>query len=230
MNIYYIYAWLRKDGTPYYIGKGKGNRAFDKKRFFKPLDHTRIIILESNLTEVGALALERRIIRWWGRKDLGTGILQNKTDGGEGVSNRVIPDRERKERSKRHAGENHFNYGKFGADNPAAKEYIVITPNNEVLKIKGLHQYCKDNGLTLSNVSWNLNGPNSQGKFLYHVKGYRFFNFTPKLFKEYQKNPPPFIKPKSGSAGIKFICRLCDQKEFSKASASLAMPYLKELF
>ena len=90
MSIYpkqfYVYMYLREDGTPYYIGKGSGKRAWDNssRSFKRPTDESRIAIHTDNLTEDQAFSLEIELIAEYGRKDNGTGILRNLTDGGEG--------------------------------------------------------------------------------------------------------------------------------------------------
>ena len=87
-NHFYTYAYLREDRTPYYIGKGKGERVYKKSKndIRPPKDKSRILILKNNLSEEEAFNHEKYMISIFGRKDLGTGILHNRTDGGEGSS------------------------------------------------------------------------------------------------------------------------------------------------
>jgi len=120
-EMYYTYAYLREDGTPYYIGKGKGDRAYrkDGKPCATPKDKSKIIQLKTNLTEEEAFNHERYMIFILGRKDLGTGILLNKSDGGEGASGCIPSEETRKKRSVRMGGENNPSYGKRGKDSPS---------------------------------------------------------------------------------------------------------------
>ena len=83
MNIYYVYQYLREDNTPYYIGKGKNRRAWSKNHCIAVPDSSRIQIIKNNLTEDEAFQLEINLISQYGRKDLGTGILRNRTNGGD---------------------------------------------------------------------------------------------------------------------------------------------------
>lgn len=83
-RIYYTYAYLREDGTPYYIGRGKGDRAFDTTHRIKVPPRDRVLFLKKDLTYAEASQHEIYMIAVLGRKDLGTGILRNLTNGGEG--------------------------------------------------------------------------------------------------------------------------------------------------
>jgi hypothetical protein len=101
---FYTYAYLREDGTPYYIGKGQGKRAFEKHLFVGVPSKNRVLFLKTGMTEAEAFRHEVYMISIFGRKDNGTGILWNFTDGGEGLSGRVVSEDTKKKQKERATG------------------------------------------------------------------------------------------------------------------------------
>jgi len=109
MNIYtklnppigfYTYAYLRDDGSPYYIGKGLGTRAWKHHTRkngsdLRPVDDAYIVIVAHRLEEHEAHQLECKLILEYGRKDNNTGILRNLTDGGDGSSGKIVSPEQR---------------------------------------------------------------------------------------------------------------------------------------
>jgi hypothetical protein len=87
--MFYTYLWLREDGTPYYAGKGKGNRGFESRGHRVHCPPLERIIIQEWVSETEAFEAEKFLILYYGRKDLGTGYLVNLSDGGEGVSGSI---------------------------------------------------------------------------------------------------------------------------------------------
>jgi hypothetical protein len=84
--MFYTYLWLREDGTPYYVGKGHGDRAYTRVGHKqKPPSIGRMVFYIAR-DEAEAFENEIALIWYYGRKDLGTGCLRNLTDGGEGFT------------------------------------------------------------------------------------------------------------------------------------------------
>ena len=87
-----VYVWLYPDGRPFYVGVGNDRRVKWPKR--NPLCDSIRAKIESQGQEVlievteyadrdSCYQAERRLISLYGRRDLGTGVLSNMTDGGE---------------------------------------------------------------------------------------------------------------------------------------------------
>ena len=94
--LFYVYIAFRLDGSPCYVGKGKGKRYLSHLRrshnpwlrriVAKAGGAIPIVVIRSGLSEPEAFEIEVALIRAIGRK--GSGPLVNMTDGGEGVAGR----------------------------------------------------------------------------------------------------------------------------------------------
>lgn len=189
-NQFYVYAYLRVDGTPYYIGKGSGERCYRDggRPCGPPKDRSRISKLVDGLSEQDAFDLEEWMISGLGRKDIETGILHNRSSGGEGNSGRIVSQETiakmsaaAKNRSLRHnekiveklrrpevqskrlaALRSPEVRAKLSA--ARSRNWVITTPLGENLYVKNLSQFCRENSLNSGHMSRVASGSLPQHK------------------------------------------------------------------
>ena len=110
----YVYTHTRLDTNEvFYVGIGtqdnyiRASRTANRSVFWKNITKKtgwKVNIVFDNLTWDEACDKEKELISFYGRKDIGTGILVNHTNGGDGSNGRVFSKETRKKMSKTRKG------------------------------------------------------------------------------------------------------------------------------
>lgn len=130
-NAFYVYLLLdpRRNYLPFYVGKGKGDRANHHLKYeshaktnpFKKAviqkirrdgKETKVMIWAEGLDEIQAFELEKSLIARFGRRDLRTGILTNLSEGGYGNAGRKFTEEHRRKLSEAAKGRKHTDESK----------------------------------------------------------------------------------------------------------------------
>lgn len=197
---YYTYAYLRENGTPYYIGKGSGGRINNyHSNFVKVPPVERRLLLKRFLLEEEAYQHEIYMISVYGRKDIGTGILINRTPGGDkpprnnkGGWNKGMKMSFTEERGKRisealkgktKSVEHRKNLSQSakGRIPSNIKTYEFIDSNGKCVIVDNLRKFSQENNLTYSTM-----GKLTRGEIKKH-RGYRYVRTLDKVAQEVPK-------------------------------------------
>jgi hypothetical protein len=182
---FYVYVFLRsndsvngKKYSPYYVGKGRGKRAFEKSGRVVPApkDKSYIAFAEEGLTEAEAFSLEIYCIRTYGRIDIGTGVLHNRTDGGEGSSGYVFSEEmkrnfsiNRKGRKMSEEVKKKMSIAKTGvtpsqatreklSQSHSRNKYELIAPDEKIYICMNLTVFGREHGLSRNALSALVRG------------------------------------------------------------------------
>jgi hypothetical protein len=169
--VFYVYTYVI-DGVPRYVGKGKGRRwkthrtapthLGRKLQQVKRSVNEWVIPAFTNCeTEEAAKTEETRLIKLYGRADLGMGTLYNLTDGGEGASGYQQSAEANAKRSvalkgRRKTLQARTNMIQPKADQHKAKislskswKYEVTNPHGETYVVDSLKLFAESHGLKL---------------------------------------------------------------------------------
>ena len=157
---YYVYIFS-KNGVPYYVGKGCGNRYRCRCATDVPTpsaDNTQVLLMPN---EQSALDTEVQLIKFFGRTIDG-GTLMNKVLGGRGVAGCTWND-----------GENNPYFAKEGAEHPTSKCYVITHPDGTEELVRGLSSWCRKHNLYRGGFVKMLNGSRTTP-----VQGYKVRHAT----------------------------------------------------
>jgi hypothetical protein len=152
-----VYQHRRKDTNQvFYVGIGKSEkRAYNKTKRYKQWkdfvkNHDYIVeITHRDVIWEEACSIEKYLISFYGRRDLGLGSLVNQTDGGDGVINLSEDSRSKMSVNRGRFGHLNYFYGKrhtgdlsrFGKQNKGRIPYFKNKKHTEESKQKNREKH-----------------------------------------------------------------------------------------
>lgn len=170
MKNYYVYLHIRLDlNEVFYVGMSTINNegliysrayrsSFEKRKtawhnYARVCPYT-VKIVKENLTKEDAFKLEMKLIKKYGRKDLGTGTLINQCDGGAGLKNPGPQLKKKIQYSRKHLSDVYKQSQK-----PYSISVSAYDENGKFIKTyESINDACKDVNCLHTDITRAING------------------------------------------------------------------------